>query len=111
MAQTINEVQRLFIQEAARPTIETIIRFKAMLDAFVDDYDNQQAPITVDGEVINDAGDLAGPRLDAPNLTGTKLEQLRNFAASMSAVVNTAAEADLIAVAVRSVDLIRRGIA
>ena len=110
MAQDINEVQRLFVQEAARVMIEDLIRVKAAADAFVADYDNQQTPITENAEVINDAVGGAGPRLDAPNITGNDILALRNFSSNISDQISSVAEQSLIELAVRPVDSIRRGI-
>jgi hypothetical protein len=108
MPQDLNPVQVAFVQEAARPTIEKLIRARSVLDAFVLDYDNMQTPIVADSEVLNDAPGGVTPRTDAPNLTGTNLLQLRNFAANMRDQINGVALNSLIELSVRSVEDILR---
>jgi hypothetical protein len=109
MPQNLNPVQRNFVNEAARPMIEEIIRMHARLQNFVADYDNQQVPITADSEVLND-GDGTSPRADAPTLTGLNLQQLRSFANNMAGQINGSTLNVLISLAVRDVDTIRRGV-
>jgi hypothetical protein len=107
--QTINQVQRTFVQGSARQHIETVIRFKSLLDSYVDDYDNQQTPIAETADIINDNRDLTAPRDDAPNLTGNDLKTLRDLSQIMSNTLDTAYENDLISLAARPVSSIRRG--
>ena len=82
MAQNLSTIQKKFVQETCRPMIEELIKMRYKLDAFVKDYDNQQTPIVANEEILNDGvGD--NPREDAPNLTGTRLSQLRTFSNNM----------------------------
>jgi hypothetical protein len=109
MAIELNEVQRAFVNEAARPMIEKLIRFRYELDAFVLDADNQQAAISTAADVLNDNLDGSAPRADAPQLQGAHLLQLRNFAAAMRDQINGTALNALVALSVRSVNTIMRG--
>lgn len=105
---TINEVQRQYIQEVVRPMIERLIAFRYALDAFVLDTDNQQTPIPNVADVINDNQSLTGPRSDAPQLNGSHITQLRNFAANMRDQITGPALNTLVSVAVRDVQRIIR---
>lgn len=40
----LNPVQVKFVNEAVRPMVERVIFFRSQLDAFVQDFDNQQTP-------------------------------------------------------------------
>lgn len=107
MPQTLDDVQKKFVNEACRPLIEDLIKFHSRLNSFVLDYDNQQTPITVDTEVLND-GTGDNPRTDAPNLTGQRLSQLRTFSANMRDQISAATLDILIELAVRDVNTILR---
>jgi hypothetical protein len=103
MAISLNPVQRAFVNETVRPMIERLIQFRYELDAFVLDYDNQQAPIPTLADVLNDNADGTAPRTDAPELQGSQLLQLRNFAANMRDQISGAALNALVSLAVRDV--------
>ncbi len=55
--------------------------------------------------MTDDRGGTA-PRADAPELTGLVLKQLRDFSASMSAIVTPAAKTTLISKMVRSLGVV-----
>lgn len=105
----LNTVQQDFVNGAARPHMETLVRILHELDSFVADYDALQATgdaLPIDATVLDDAG--SAPRDDAPNLTGADLQNLRDFSANMSAVVGAAAKQTLIARMVRSLSKVLR---
>lgn len=103
--QTLNEVQRAFVNEACRPMIEDLIKFKARLDAFAADYDNQSSPIATDTNILADGpGDL--PRTDAPPLTGQQLATMRTIAGNMSTQLSGATYNAMVRLAVRDLDTI-----
>lgn len=108
MALNLNEVQRTFVNDVARPMIEKLIKFRYQLDAFVLDTDNQQTAIPNQAEVLNDGVNGVEPRSDAPQLLGTQITQLRNFAANMRDQINGASLNVLVQVAVRDVQTIIR---
>ncbi len=102
----LNEVQIAFVNEAARPHIEQIIKAIYRLDTFVADYDAIQATcevLPIDGTVLDDG------RTDAPALTGADLVLLRNFSETMSGNVSAAAKEALIGKMVRSLNVVLGG--
>lgn len=105
MAQSLDVVQRKFIQEACRPLVEEFIRFHSQLNSFILDYDNQQNPIAVDKDTLND-GDKDSPRSDAPYLTGSDIEQLRTFAVNIRDQISKETLDMLVKLAVRDVNTI-----
>lgn len=105
----LNPVQVDFINQAARQHMETVVRILHELDIFAADYDALQGGVDAlpeDGTVLDDAEGGAGPRADAPELTGLVLKQLRDFSASMSAVVTPTAKDTLISRMVRSLGVV-----
>ena len=107
-SQSLDDVQKAFVQESVRPMIEDILKFKHKLDAFVDDYDNQQVAITVNGDTLND-GIGEAPRVGAPELTGTRISQLRTVAANMSTELDGPTYNILVSLAVRDLNTILSG--
>lgn len=107
--QTLTTVQRDLVNGTCRPMIERFVLFCHELDAFVLEMDNQQDPITANGDDLGDGADGTAPRDDAPVLTGTLLAQLRTFAANMRAEVSDTALDTLVALCVRDVRTITRG--
>lgn len=106
MAIALNEVQRTYVNEVARPMIERLIAFRYALDAFVLDTDNQQTPIANVADVLNDNADGSAPRSDAPQLLGSHITSLRNFAAGMRDQISAGALNTLVQVSVRDVQTI-----
>lgn len=105
----LNIVQQKFINEAARPHMEDIIKALYILDNFVTDYDAIQSSSNIlpeDATVLDDAGST--PREDAPQLSGLNVKQLRDFSANMSAVVTPTAKEILISLMVRSLNTVLR---
>ena len=105
----LNTVQQDFVNGAARPHMETLVRVLHELDSFVADYDALQSTgdaLPTDATVLDDAGNA--PRDDAPNLTGADLQNLRDFSANMSAIVGTVAKQTLIARMVRPLAAVLR---
>jgi len=103
----LNQVQQDFINNAARPHMEVMIRVLHELDTFIADYDALQGSadaLPTDATVLDDAG--ATPRDDAPILTGADLQNMRNFSNTMSAVVGTAAKETLIGKMVRNLNTV-----
>ena len=89
--------------------METMVRILHELDIFIADYDALQAGVDAipeDGTVLDDAGSI--PRVDAPELTGLIVKQLRDFSASMSVVVTAGAKETLISKMVRSLGVVLR---
>ena len=104
-AQTLNAVQKAFVSEAARPMIEDLIKFKARLDAFIVDFDNQETPIASTSDALADgANDL--PRTDAPQLTGANLTTMRTICGNMSGQLSGATYNAMVRLAVRDLDTI-----
>ena len=107
----LNQVQRDFVNQAARPHMEEIVKALHILDVFVADYDALQATeaaLPTDTTVLDDGSDGTSPRSDAPILTGVNLLQLRNFSENMSAVVNAVAKEVLIGKMVRPLAIVLR---
>ena len=103
----LNQVQQDFINNAARPHMESMIRILHDLDTFIADYDALQASVdalATTTVVLDDAG--ASPRTDAPNLTGTDSQNMRNFSANMSLVVGAPAKQALIGKMVRNLNTV-----
>lgn len=103
----LNQVQADFVNDAARPHMEEIVKALHVLDTFVADYDALQATadaLPIDATVLDDA--LTVPRDDAPQLTGADLQNLRDFSANMSAVVGTVAKQTLIGKMVRTLNTV-----
>lgn len=106
MAINLNQVQRDYVNDVARPMIERLINIRYQLDAFVLDTDNQQTAIPNIADVLNDGVTGLSPRNDAPTLNGNQITQLRNFAATMRDQINGPALNALIQSAVRPIQLI-----
>ena len=107
----LNQVQIDFVNEAARPHLETFIRAVHELDTFVADYDALQGTadsIPEDATVLDDGDGGTAPRADAPTLTGADLKNLRDFSANASAVLTAPANAALIARMVRPLAVVLR---
>ena len=104
----LTQPQAKFVNEAVRPMIEKLILFRSQLDAFVLDFDNQQAPLPTNATVLDDNADGSAPRADAPQLTGAQVSQLRTFAANMRDQISGTALNTLVSVAVRPVEAILR---
>ena len=101
----LNPVQIAFLNEAARPHMETLVRNLHELDTWVADYDALQAGpdnLPEDGTVLDDG------RVDAPTLTGANVKALRDFSANMSAIVTPGARRVLIGLMVRSLGTVLR---
>ena len=101
----LNPVQIAFLNEAARPHMETLVRNLHELDTWVADYDALQAgpdnlPQTT---AILDDG-----RADAPALTGANVKALRDFSENMSAIVTPGAKQVLTGLMVRSLSAVLR---
>lgn len=99
----LNPVQDKFVQEAARPHMETLIRILHELDTFIADYDALQG--TSDA-LPEDATVLDDGRVDAPALSGLNIKQLRDFSATMSADVSAVAKDVLISKMVRPLSMV-----
>jgi len=100
----LNQVQVDFVNEAARPHMEEIIRALHVLDTFVADYDAIQGSadaLPEDATVLDDGAGGTAPRTDAPQLTGVQVKTLRDLSNSMSAVVIQATKTVLISKMVR----------
>lgn len=109
----LNEVQVKFLNETARPFLETMVRILDDLDTFIADYDAIQAgsdALPTDATVLDDNVTGTGPRSDAPTWTGSNVAALRTYSASMRAVVNTAAEQVLVQKCVRPLAQIRKSV-
>jgi len=105
----LNQVQQDFVNGAARPHMEVIVRVLHELDTFVADYDALQLSadaLPEDVTPLDDAG--AAPRDDAPQLTGANVKALRDFSANMSLVVGGVAKTTLIAKMVRALSVVLR---
>ncbi len=105
----LNRVQQDFVNEAARPHMEVIVRVLHELDTFVADYDALQGSVDAlpeDATVIDDAG--SGPRTDVPGLTGAQIKTLRDLSAAMSAEVNPTTKDVLISKMVRALSAVLR---
>lgn len=105
----MNQVQVKFINEAARPHMEDIVRALHILDTFIADYDALQAStdaLPEDTTVLNDNKTGDAPREDAPTLTGANVKALRDFSANMSAIVTPAAKTVLIGKMVRPLSVV-----
>ena len=105
---TLTPVQKTLVNETVRPSIEKLIAIRYYLDAFVQEMDNQQDPISTAADVLNDDPDSDAARSDAPNIQGNNLTQLRNFAANMRDQIDGTALNALTALAVRDVPTITR---
>lgn len=97
-----------FVNEAARPMIERLIRIRSELDAFVVDFDNLQVALPAGNLDDNDTG--TAPRADAPVLTAADVTNLRNFCANMRNIIDNTAGAytTLVRLSVRPVEQILR---
>lgn len=105
----LNQVQQDFINNAARPHMEILVRIKHELDTFVRDYDAIQSSvdtIPVTATVLDDAGE--NPRADAPILYGNHIETMRNLSANMSSVIDGITEEVLISKMKRTLSSILR---
>lgn len=105
----LNKVQQDFINTAARPHMEVIVRVLHELDTFTADYDALQSSadaIPEDATVMDDAG--GAPRTDAPQLTGAQVKMLRDLSAQMSAIVTPVVKETLISKMVRSLGSVLR---
>lgn len=107
----LNQIQRDFVNGAARPHMETVVRILHELDTFVADYDALQASsdaLPEDATVMDDNTSGTGPRTDAPQLTGALVKALRDYSAAMSAVVTANAKQTLIGKMVRALSVVLR---
>jgi len=105
----LNQVQQDFVNNAARPHMETLVRILHELDTYVADYDALQAStdaLPVDTTVLDDAG--AAPRGDAPILQGNHTQTMRDLSASMSAVISGAVKEILIGKMKRNLNTVLR---
>jgi histidine ammonia-lyase len=103
----LNQVQQDFVNGAARPQMEVIVRILHELDTFVEDYDALQGSadaLPTDSTVLDDAG--SAPRDDAPELTGAQLQTLRNVSENMSLEINAATKDTLISKMVRPLAIV-----
>ena len=82
--QTLDPVQVAFMNEAVRPMLEALVKFKFRADAFVLDYDNQQNAIATTADDLGDGVDGLTPRVGAPTWTGTRLAQFRTLNGNMA---------------------------
>jgi len=99
----MSEVSDKFINEVARPHMETFIRAIHNFDSMVADYNALQAGPDA---LPEDATDVSTGRTDAPSLTGLDVKQLRDFSVAMSAVVSPAAKQVLIGLMVRPLNIV-----
>jgi hypothetical protein len=100
----MNTVQVNFVNNAARPHMEEIVKAIHVLDTFVADYDalqNSADAIPEDATVLDDNSTGTAPRSDAPQLTGAQVKTLRDLSANMSAQVIAATKETLISKMVR----------
>ncbi len=104
----LNLTQVSFVR-TSRQMIERLIKMRFELDAYVLDFDHQQVPLPTDAVALDDNSTGTVPRDDAPELTGAKVQSMRNFAAGMRDQINDVALASLVELAVRDVDTIVRG--
>lgn len=105
-----NQVQRDFINNAARPHMEEMIRMIHVLDTYIADYNALQASADVlptTAAILDDGTDTA-PRDDAPQLSGEDLANMATFSANMSAVVGAVAKQTLIGKMVRNLNSVLR---
>tara|TARA_R110000744_G_scaffold171556_2_gene290081 strand:- start:1064 stop:1408 length:345 start_codon:yes stop_codon:yes gene_type:complete len=108
--QSLNTVQKNLSNELGRQTIEKLLGLEAYLENVIDQVDNQQTPIADTADILNDAVDSDSPRLDAPNLNGSDIYQLRNLAATIRDTIrgpNDAVYNRLVSIAVRSLNVIK----
>lgn len=101
----LNLVQVEFVG-VARRMVERLIKTRYMLDAFVLDFDNQQTPLPTTPAALEDNPTGSAARVDAPNLTGAQVTQLRTFCANMRDQISGAALNTLVNVAVRDIQTI-----
>jgi hypothetical protein len=107
----LNIVQRDFVNDAARPHMEQIVKALHVLDTFVADYDALQSSadaLPVNSTVLDDGPDGTAPRDDAPVLTGGQVKALRDLSASMSAVIDAPTKEILISKMVRALAVVLR---
>ena len=105
----LNTVQQDFVNNAARPHMEVLVRILHELDTYIADYDAIQSTSDVlptDANVLDDAG--ISPRDDAPNLTGADLQTMRDLSANMSAISTGGVKTVLISKMKRSLSSILR---
>jgi len=102
------KVQRDFINNAARPHMEVMIRILHELDTFIADYDALQGSTDVlatDNVTLND-NDAATARSDAPTLTGADIAAMRNLSSTMSGAIVPATKTILIGKMVRPLNTV-----
>lgn len=104
----LNTVQVAFVNESARPMVESLIRYRSELEAFVLQFDNQQDAIPTSAVALDDNSTGTAPRDDAPLLTGQRVSQLRTFANDMFSQIDSVALDILVSLAVRPVGNIIR---
>lgn len=107
--QTLDTVQRAFVNETIRQSLEDLVKAILKLDDFILDYDNQQNPILETADDLGDGVDGLAPRDDAPVLTGTLLATIRTNIGQMRATITTGELNALISLLVRSLREIRGG--
>ena len=103
----LNTVQQDFVNNAARPHMEIIVRILHELDTYVADYDALQSSVDalqIDSVILDDAGDI--PRDDAPNLSGADLQTMRDLSSNMSAIINAGTKTVLISKMVRNLNTV-----
>lgn len=104
---SLNKVQQDFINNAARPHMEEMIRMLHVLDTYKADYDALQSSVDslpTDGTTLDDAG--SAPRLDAPVLAGSDLQTMGDLSADMSAIVAANVKSVLISKMVRNLNTV-----
>ncbi len=102
------QVQRDFINSAARPYMEVLIRILHELDTFIADYDALQGSadvLAVDSVTLND-DTATTARADAPILTGADIKAMRDLSSTMSATINGATKTILIGKMVRPLNTV-----
>ncbi len=99
----LTTVQNKFVQEAARPHLEVMIRILHELDTYIADYDAIQASPDA---IPEDTVDLDDGRTDAPAITGADLKTLRDKGITMSAVITPAVKTALVGKMVRSLSTV-----
>lgn len=103
----LNKVQQDFINNAARPHMETLVRILHALDTYAADYDALQSSsdaLTISATILDDAG--ASPRDDAPQLSGADLKTMKTLSTAMSAVINAGTKNVLISKMVRNLNTV-----
>ena len=106
--QELNEVQRRFVNEGARPHIEKLLLAKHLMDTFILDATNLSDAIANNTDILAD-GDGTSPRTDAPQLTGQNLAQLVTYTALAADQIDGVFKNALIKLSVRRLETILKG--